>query len=657
MRIAAMATYLVASTVSLAQECEPSFLTGLGGTPLDIDYDGESMLLAANAGGLFILDAADPQNVSLLGRVPATWQTRGVQRSGDLAYLAEGVDGLRIVDMSDRANPMEIGSIDTLSVAQNVAVQDGFALVADGPGGLHVMDVQDPTAPFERSSLPLYQAFDVIINGTSAYVSGASGQFWVIDFSDPDAPVELGAVADGTPRFGMARTGDLVLTASLFRGLEIFNVSDPANPVLVGDRDVDADAWSVAVVNDTAFLGTDAGLFVIDITVPIIPLVIGHVDPGAAIRGIAIDGDRAYLASGDDGMFIVDISDPTAPTMSMQWDIPNNLKLVRTKNDVAFVVGDGLFGVDTSDPASTEVLSKVSPPGVVRDIVFTETLAVLAADHAGIVIYDITDVTNPVLLSELALLDEALGVAVEGDLCYASEELGRFVVLDIGDPTSPQLIGASDDLDASGQIVIDQEVAYVAAGHLLVFDIKDPTAPALLTSVPIPGNSYGTLEQIGDHVFVATGSGVGIFDVSDPAAAHHVGSAPTRDSVDDLAVVGDRLFACMGEDGIEAFDMSRPGAPRSLGIIPAKTIAMSVDAQGDVLSVADEDAGLLTYDVSSCVTCPGDYNQDGALNVLDFVGFQTGWLAQDPAADCNDDADFTILDFVCFQQLFQAGCP
>jgi len=52
-----------------------------------------------------------------------------------------------------------------------------------------------------------------------------------------------------------------------------------------------------------------------------------------------------------------------------------------------------------------------------------------------------------------------------------------------------------------------------------------------------------------------------------------------------------------------------------------------------------------------------DCNQDGLLNILDFVCFQALFAAGDPDADCNDDGLFNILDFTCFQQAFAAGCP
>jgi hypothetical protein len=53
---------------------------------------------------------------------------------------------------------------------------------------------------------------------------------------------------------------------------------------------------------------------------------------------------------------------------------------------------------------------------------------------------------------------------------------------------------------------------------------------------------------------------------------------------------------------------------------------------------------------------PGDFNGDGAKNILDFVAFQGAFVAQDPAADCDGNGAFNVLDFVCFQNLFVNGC-
>jgi hypothetical protein len=54
--------------------------------------------------------------------------------------------------------------------------------------------------------------------------------------------------------------------------------------------------------------------------------------------------------------------------------------------------------------------------------------------------------------------------------------------------------------------------------------------------------------------------------------------------------------------------------------------------------------------------CEADFNEDGSLDILDFVAFQDAFTSGDSNADCNDDGVLNILDFVCFQGVFEAGC-
>lgn len=71
--------------------------------------------------------------------------------------------------------------------------------------------------------------------------------------------------------------------------------------------------------------------------------------------------------------------------------------------------------------------------------------------------------------------------------------------------------------------------------------------------------------------------------------------------------------------------------------------------QGDVADVT----GPLTV---IGVACPADCNEDGALDILDFVCFQGLFTSGDPAADCDGSGTLDILDFICFQAQFVAGC-
>jgi len=54
--------------------------------------------------------------------------------------------------------------------------------------------------------------------------------------------------------------------------------------------------------------------------------------------------------------------------------------------------------------------------------------------------------------------------------------------------------------------------------------------------------------------------------------------------------------------------------------------------------------------------CRGDFNGDGAKNILDFVDFQGAFLSQACEADVNHDLVYNILDFVAFQAVFVESC-
>jgi len=74
---------------------------------------------------------------------------------------------------------------------------------------------------------------------------------------------------------------------------------------------------------------------------------------------------------------------------------------------------------------------------------------------------------------------------------------------------------------------------------------------------------------------------------------------------------------------------------------------------GSLVEAAVDDISVSTV---GCSCPPGaDFNDDGALSILDFVAFQASFAAQDPCADLNGDGSFSVLDFIAFQSLFGSG--
>jgi hypothetical protein len=119
-----------------------------------------------------------------------------------------------------------------------------------------------------------------------------------------------------------------------------------------------------------------------------------------------------------------------------------------------------------------------------------------------------------------------------------------------------------------------------------------------------------------------------------------------------------RIHKRMKDGSWVGADVFAPGGVNGDGFGRALTVS------GDTLVVAanqEDDHGLnagsiYIFELDCTPFCPGDFNDDGALNVLDFVAFQLAFVAGDPLADVNDDGMLSVLDFVVFQILFQEGC-
>ena len=75
---------------------------------------------------------------------------------------------------------------------------------------------------------------------------------------------------------------------------------------------------------------------------------------------------------------------------------------------------------------------------------------------------------------------------------------------------------------------------------------------------------------------------------------------------------------------------------------------------GSIIEAAIDELSIIAL---QCTSCPADFDGDGSLTILDFVAFQSAFVAGDDAADFNGDGSLSILDFVAFQTAFVAGCP
>ena len=282
-------------------------------------------------------------------------------------------------------------------------------------------------------------------------------------------------------------------------GISFFDVSDPCDPVKVGETWADT-------MRESHTLAT------------------GRV------------GDREYLAvdhhvSGTQGgIGFFDITDPAAPTWVGSLDLPG------------YAYPDAYFRVALS---ATWLGDRLFVP----------------AGLLGVFTIDVSDPTNPVILDQVVETGHIVGTFhVVGDVAVASSAgLARVITYDVSDPAAWQVrtdfnLSTPDEAQANFYFAnIGGRYALFArknnGGGPVALDLTDPDAPTLAGTFKTPEGEGGYVFRQHDRLFQGEGGYGAIFDFSDPTAITQLARVDLEGDLDTVTPLGNVLYASVDEKG------------------------------------------------------------------------------------------------------------
>ena len=137
------------------------------------------------------------------------------------------------------------------------------------------------------------------------------------------------------------------------------------------------------------------------------------------------------------------------------------------------------------------------------------------------------------------------------------------------------------------------DVAYLASTvGVVAVDIRDPVRPDYAGVLPLP-DSINDLALAGDRLVAATGpSGIVVVDVSDPTGPKKLGALKVAGAAMGLCSLGDRVLVASGTAGLHLVDIANPSKPRRVAHMETPGYARAVVARGDRIYLADGSAGV-----------------------------------------------------------------
>ena len=405
----------------------------------------------------------------------------------------------------------------------------------------------------------------IALDGVRAY-AGLGNSLVVLDLSQPITPLVVGrSVALLEPITALATAQSVVPAAYPD------DMSSPCLYLLAGD-------W----------------LYVMDVRDPGQPASIGlyrladHAEDLAVIITSTDGGQRlyAYVAVGEHGLSIVDVTDPTYLVEIGFFDTPGYAWRVAMDPSQTYVyVVDRLSAlriIDVSDPAHpTQVAIYAGLSNSLRGGGIAVANGYAYVGHwSRIVILDITDPQRP---GEVEQIYPYIGVVVKimtmGHYAFGLGQFGELVVSDVSDPHHPLLLpGFGTYGEPTGLVAAPplpgQEIplAYVASGSrgLQVVSWADPTHPVRHAGYDLPGNAYG--------VAVAMTPDGAVAYVTDRDRSLHIIDVTTAnqplaravyeggDVTWNVALAGHYAYVAAGVSGMHIIDVVEPDHPIAVGL-------------------------------------------------------------------------------------------
>lgn len=450
---------------------------------------------------------------------------------------------------------------------------------------------------------------------------GLGNKLQIATFSNPQSPVKIGSVILSDIIEDLVRTsigGNQHLVLSGGSKMWLINVQNPTTPSLVASVEVapGTTCEGIATSGTYAYVAAgDAGFRIYDISTPSNPLFVTSIDSLEYCESVVISGQYAYVAAGSRS-FIIDISNPSAPVyVGRMTGYGGYHQYLNVRSGYAYICNydAGLQIVNVTNPASPVNVMEIPSGYRTARIIFDGNYAYVAIGDAGVAIYNTVNPAAPVYVTQIQTTGRAaslyfgaitIGGTPTGHIFVANRNPAPGVsAINVSTPSAPvttSFLAAVPSATGSAYIpfYLDGKV-YVAYGiaGLRIIDVTNPSNVTLLGTADLGGDSRAVVAS-GNFAYVAArDSGVYVVDATDPANPIKIKTLQTP-RARGIAISGSTIYVAASDSGMGMFDITSPENPTFIGYTGSDVYGENVAVNGNIAGITDY--GKITfYDVSN----------------------------------------------------------
>lgn len=277
--------------------------------------------------------------------------------------------------------------------------------------------------------------------------------------------------------------------------------------------------------------------------------IVGRLNVGPCFDAALHRGILYVIGGGSIHSFAT--SDPRNPAPLGKLSGLGNVRQIEIQDGFAYIVSreEGLFIVDVGDPSAMKLAAHYDTLELATGISVSGVLAAVSNRQYGVEFIDISNPRNPHYLST-ARTGEAQSAFISGSYAYVGDWGPLHMsICDLSDPLNPKIV-SQIPLDGYGDgVFVRGNLAYAATGHhapktrlprptqlnqghgLQVIDVGDPQNPETLSVIKFPGFyqrsfDWWDVRVSGNYAFVGDSEGgVYVVDIGDPRELSIIGRA------------------------------------------------------------------------------------------------------------------------------------
>jgi hypothetical protein len=543
---------------------------------------------------------------------------------------------IRISTLARLVDPAELFRVDLIPAGDVVYVVNQLSQGMRSLISLVALDVSNPAQPVVTGTRELPPSAAVTASGDVLYIA-SEGKVQLLDAGAPDkslGEIEIETELSDVPlRYYVAVVDNLAYVGATNQPLRVVDVSNPAQPQLVGAGQLDhpMNVLESAATGDFLLLVEQPPLvcptllYIIDIADT--PRLAAEFNPQSCINDVAVAGDTLIAAAGHRGLQIFDAGDPANPRLVAEFVHPagfTSVDKIALNQDVAYIIsGDPahgesvtLHGLNLTRPAAPEVagdpLDLALPLGYPIHALYARENRVYVFRVSAMRLLDTSEPASLRLIRNelipgigdwIAPVPALVGNVLYATVPSASDVL--FGVVDMSDPASPRLVNTipSRSEGICGMSVSGSHLLTALCGGTgVLYDLSDPFKPVEaghfeLSSAP----DMARFAVAGDTLYMTDSNGIRVLDISDPAHPAEIGRLALPIGFGEIVAAGDIVYI-LGGDGIWAINIGDRSRPYVSGHLQLPRYnhqdgCCNLSVDGDWLYVAAGDAGLFVLQV------------------------------------------------------------